>query len=258
MQDKLPMAEQGWLTGKAALVTGGSSGIGRATAELFHAQGARVAITGLDETRLVRARDELDPAIIVVKADVRSRSDAASLARRVEADFGGLDVLFLNAGIARLTPFESVDDAFYAEHMDINVGGVVITLQALLPLLRPGASVIVNTSLAGQRGSPQMSIYAASKGAVSSLVRTLAVELAARDLRVNAISPACIQTPIQDKFGLPAETRAALEQSFTARIPLGRFGRAQEVAGVALFLASDHASFVTGAEIPVDGGLLAV
>lgn len=129
-------------------------------------------------------------------------------------------------------------------------------LQKLLPLLRPNASVMINTSLAGQRGSPNMSIYAATKGAVSSLARTLSVELAPRAIRVNTISPATIRTPIQGKFGLPTDVLRSVEQSYTARIPLGRFGEAAEVAGVALFLASDAASYITGAEIPVDGGLL--
>lgn len=243
------------LTGKAALITGGTTGIGRATAELFHAHGARVAVTGRDEARLERARRELPPEIQVIAADARSIEAATALANRVRDELGALDVLFLNAGIAKLGPFEAVDETFYAEHMDTNVKGVVFTLQRMLPLLRPNASVIVNTSVAGQRGAPNMSIYAASKGAVSALARTLAVELAPRGIRVNAISPAAVRTDIQAKFGLPDEVRAAVERDFTARIPLRRFGESREVAGLALFLASDAASYVTGTEIQVDGGL---
>ncbi len=244
------------LSGKTALITGGTTGIGRATAELFHAHGARVAVTGQDQARLTQARAELPAGILVIRSDARSLDDAGALARKVEAELGGLDVLFLNAGIAKLAPFSAVDEAFYAEHMDVNVKGVVFTLQKLLPLLRPGASVITNTSIAGQRAAPNMSIYSATKGAVSSLTRTLAAELAPRKIRVNAISPGMIHTAIQGKFGLPPEALAASERMYSARMPLGRFGDANEVSGLALFLASDASSFVTGTEIPVDGGLV--
>jgi NAD(P)-dependent dehydrogenase (short-subunit alcohol dehydrogenase family) len=141
--------------------------------------------------------------------------------------------------------------------MNVNVKGVVFTLQKLLPLLAPGASVIVNTSVADQRGAPGMSIYSASKGAVAALVRTLAVELAGRGIRVNSVAPATILTPIQGKFGLPPAVASAVAQQYTARIPLGRFGNASEVAGAVLFLASAAASYVTGVELLVDGGLAA-
>lgn len=244
------------LAGKTALVTGGTTGIGRATAELFHAHGARVAVTGVDEARLAEARRTLPADVLVIPSDARAIADAEALAQRVEAELGGLDVLFLNAGIAKLRPFAATDEAFYAEHMDTNVKGVVFTLQKLLPLLRPGASVIANTSLAGQRAAPNMSIYAATKGAVSALARTLSAELAPRKIRVNAISPGLIRTEIQGKFGLPPDVAAGALAAYTSRMPLGRLGDASEAAGVALFLASDASSFVTGAEIPVDGGLM--
>lgn len=245
------------LHGKAVLITGGTTGIGRATAELFHASGARVAVTGVDPDRLCEARRALSPEITVLRSDARSLPEASALAERLRDEFGGLDVVFLNAGIAGLRPFEAVDEAFYADHMDINVKGAVFTLQKLLPLLRPAASVILNTSVASQCGVANMAIYAATKGALSALGRTLAVELAPRGVRVNCLSPATIRTPIQDKFGLPAEVLDAVAQTFTAKIPLQRFGEPTEVAAVALFLASDAASYVTGAEIVVDGGLLA-
>jgi NAD(P)-dependent dehydrogenase (short-subunit alcohol dehydrogenase family) len=244
------------LEGKLALITGGTTGIGRATAELFAAAGARVAITGRNPATLERARRELPGEVVVLEADARSVADAGRLAAEVGARFGGLDVVFLNAGVAGLAPIEAVDEQFYDDHMDVNVRGVVFTLQKVLPLLRPGASVMVNTSVAGQKGAANMAIYAATKGAVAALVRSLAVELAGRGVRVNAISPAAIHTPIQEKFGLPPEVRAALEGEFTARIPLRRFGTAEEVAQLALFLASPGSSYITGAEIPIDGGLL--
>jgi NAD(P)-dependent dehydrogenase (short-subunit alcohol dehydrogenase family) len=139
--------------------------------------------------------------------------------------------------------------------MDVNVKGVVFTLQKLLPLLAKGASVIVNTSVANQKGTPGMSIYAATKGAVAALVRTLSVELAGRGIRVNSVSPAMILTPIQGKFGLPAEVAAASAKAYAQRIPLGRFGAADEVAKTVRFLASSAASYITGSELVVDGGL---
>lgn len=241
-------------SGKTALVTGGTTGIGRTTAELLHQSGARVAVTGVNPDTLARARRELPEDVAVLRADARSVSDAAALAAQVAERFGQLDVLFLNAGIARLAPFEAVDEAFYAEHFDVNVKGVVFTLQKLLPLLARDASVIINTSVADRRGTPGLSIYAASKGAVASLSRTLAVELAPRGIRVNCVSPATILTPIQGKFGLPEELAKASAEKFTARIPLGRFGAAEEVARAVLFLASPDASYITGVELEVDGG----
>ncbi|MDQ2644230.1 MAG: SDR family oxidoreductase [Myxococcota bacterium] len=244
------------LSGKTALITGGTSGIGRASAELFHAAGAHVAITGRDPDTLSRARRELPEELLVLEADVTSASDTAKLARELEQRFGGLDVLFLNAGIARLAPFESSDEASFDAQFAINVKGPFFTLQKLLPLLRPGASVILNTSVADLKGSPGLSIYAATKGAIASLVRTLSLELAPRKIRVNSLSPGPTHTAIQTKFGLPAEAQAAVERDFSAKIPLGRFGDARETARAALFLASAASSFVTGTELPVDGGLL--
>jgi NAD(P)-dependent dehydrogenase (short-subunit alcohol dehydrogenase family) len=240
---------------KYALVTGGTTGIGRATAELLHAGGARVAVTGQNADTLAAAARELPSDVLVLRSDARSLADATQLAADVQERFGKLDVLFLNAGIAQLAPFEAVDEAFYQEHMDVNVKGVVFTLQKLLPLLAPGASVVVNTSVADQRGTPGLSIYSASKGAVAALVRALAVELAPRGVRVNSVCPATILTPIQQKFGLPPDVAQATAQKYTERIPLGRFGAADEVARAVLFLASPSASYITGTELVVDGGL---
>lgn len=248
-------ATGGEFSGKFALVTGGTTGIGRATAELLRQGGARVAITGQNSETLAAAARDLPDDVLVLRSDARSVADSAALAATLQERFGKLDVLFLNAGIAQLAPFEAVDEAFYEEHMDVNVKGVVFTLQKLLPLLGRGSSVIVNTSVADQRGTSGLSIYAATKGAVAALVRCLAVELAPRGVRVNAVCPATILTPIQQKFGLSPELSRATAQKYTARIPLARFGDAEEVARSVLFLASSAASYVTGVELVVDGGL---
>ncbi|HYQ00879.1 MAG TPA: SDR family oxidoreductase [Polyangiaceae bacterium] len=243
------------VSGKVALITGGTTGIGRATAELLHQRGARVMITGQNADTLSAARRELPPDIVVLQADARSVSDADRIANEAKQRFGKLDIVFLNAGIAQLAPFEAVTESFYDEHMNVNVKGVVFTLQKLLPLLSTDASVIVNTSVADMRGAPMMSIYSATKGAVAALVRCLAVELAPRGIRVNSVCPATILTPIQAKFGLPPDVAAATAKHYTERIPRKRFGNADEVANAVLFLASPAASYITGVELPVDGGL---
>jgi NAD(P)-dependent dehydrogenase (short-subunit alcohol dehydrogenase family) len=243
------------LAGKTAVVTGGTTGIGKASALSFHAAGARVTLTGVDDRRVDSLRRELPEGMLALKVDARVAEDAARLAEHVSQTYGGLDVLFLNAGIAQLAPLGAMDEAHYAHHMDVNVKGSLFTLQALLPLLSPGASVIFNTSVAHSLGVANFGAYSASKGALAGLVPSLAVELAARQIRVNAISPGIIATAIQGKFGLPPDVQEAVDQKFLARIPLGRFGRAEEVAELALFLASPAASYINGMEIRVDGGL---
>jgi NAD(P)-dependent dehydrogenase (short-subunit alcohol dehydrogenase family) len=248
-------SEMNGVSGKVALVTGGTTGIGRATAELFYRSGAKVVVTGRNPDTLATARRELPSEIAVLEADARSVADAERLASELAQRYGKLDILFLNAGIAQLAPFADVTESFYDEHMNVNVKGVVFTLQKLLPLFCSGASVIVNTSVADQRAAPMMSVYSATKGAVAALVRCLAVELAPRGIRVNSVCPATILTPIQAKFGLPPEVAAASAAHYTARIPQNRFGSAEEVAHAVLFLASPAASYITGVELPVDGGL---
>jgi NAD(P)-dependent dehydrogenase (short-subunit alcohol dehydrogenase family) len=244
------------LSGKTALITGGTTGIGLASARLFEAEGARVAVTGQSADNLARVKAEL-PSALVVKADARKVEDAARALDEVGRAFGHLDVLFLNAGVARFAPLEAIDEAFYDDMMNVNVKGVVFTIQKALPLLRKGSSIIVNTSVVNQRGVANASVYSASKGALSALVRALAAELAPKGIRVNAVSPGPISTPIYDKMGFPADALAAFQTDMTGKIPLGRFGEPEEVARLALFLGSDASSFVNGAEIAVDGGFAA-
>lgn len=243
------------LKGKIALVTGGTSGIGLATAQQLHAEGAKVIVTGQNPATLEAARRELPDDVLVLRADARSVADSEQLAAEIERRFGGLDVAFVNAGVARFAPLDTVDEAFYDDILDINVKGVFFTVQKLARLLRPGASVLVTTSVVNQRGAAGGAVYAASKGALAAMVRALAVELAPRGIRINSISPGPIDTPIYGKLGMPKEALSEFSAGLEKKVPLGRFGRAEEVARVAVFVASAGASFVTGADIPVDGGL---
>lgn len=245
------------LEGKIALVTGGTTGIGLATARVFRDAGARVVVTGNNPDTLQAARKALPEDVVVLRADARSIDDAARVAEEIRSRFGGLDVAFLNAGVAQFAPLEAVDERQYDTMFDVNVKGVLFTLQKVLPLFRTGASVLVNTSIVAQKGVPNASVYSATKGAVAALVRALAAELAPRGVRVNAISPGPIETPIYDKFGMPKEALAAFQADMASKVPLQRWGGAEEVARTALFLASPAASYITGTELPVDGGVLA-
>ena len=243
------------LHGKIALVTGGTTGIGLAAAQLFIQEGAKVIITGQNPETLAAAHKLLGDHAVVIKADARSVADADRLGEEIKRRFGGLDVAFLNAGVARFAPIEAGDEAFYDDLMDTNVKGIVFTMRAISPLLRTGASVIVTTSVVDTKGIANASIYSATKGALSALVRSLAVELAPRGIRVNAVSPGPIATPIYGKLGFPADALKGFEDSMTSQVPLKRFGSSEEVARTALFLAGPGAAYVNGIELPVDGGL---
>lgn len=243
------------LEGKTVLVTGGSSGIGLASARLFRQEGARVVITGRDPERLARAAAEIGGDTLALRSDAGSVAAIEAMLAQVQAHFGRLDVLFLNAGVSVALPMEMIGEAQFDEILQVNVKGVFFTLQKALPLLAPPASVIVTTSIANRMGSPHFSAYAASKAAARSLVQSLALELAARGVRLNAISPGPIDTPIYDRVGLPPEMVQGAKAGIAGKSPSGRFGTPEEVARVALFLASAEASYVVGEEIVVDGGM---
>jgi NAD(P)-dependent dehydrogenase (short-subunit alcohol dehydrogenase family) len=244
----------GRLSDKRALITGGTSGIGLATAKLFIAEGARVAITGQDATRLEAARAELGDAVIAIRADSADPSSAANAMAEVQSAFGGLDTVFLNAGIAKFAPLADVTEAFFDEQFTINTKSVLFMIQHAVPLLSDGGSIVINTSVNAHMGMAGTLVYAASKAAAASMVRVLAGELAPRNIRVNAVSPGPVETPIYGKLGLPQEDLQAVASGLQAKIPLNRFGQPDEIARVALFLASSDSSFITGAEITADGG----
>lgn len=244
----------GRLEGKRAVITGGTTGIGLATAQLFLQEGARVAITGQNPDRLDEARRTLGPDVLVIKSDAGSISDTEAMVAEVGRAFGGIDVLFLNAGIAKFAPLAQVTEPFFDEHFDVNVKGVLFTVQKADPLLQPGASIVVTTSNSNRIGLANAVVYAATKAAARSMVRVLASELAPRRIRVNAVCPGPIETPIFGKLGIPPEQLQAIAATMLTKIPLGRTGQPDEIARVALFLASDDSSFMTGAEIVADGG----
>ncbi|MEU3624424.1 short-chain dehydrogenase [Amycolatopsis coloradensis] len=239
-------------SGKNAVITGGGSGMGFAMAELLIDRGARVAITGRSQATLDKARERLGENAITVRGDVASLSDLDALAGRVKSELGTVEALFVNAGIARSLPFESMTAEVYDELFAVNVKGAYFTVQKLAPLLSPGAGVVLTTSVANTIGMPGTSAYAAGKAALRSMARTLATELLPRGIRVNAVSPGPIDTGIV----LEGMTEAEFEQFKAALIadnPMGRFGTPGEIARAAAFLAFD-ATFSTGVELVVDGG----
>lgn len=241
------------LQGKAALITGGTSGIGFAAARLFLKNGARIAVTGRERGRLEEVQRQLGDGIVAIQADVRRRGDLLGMAEELKGAFGALDIVFANAGVAYATPIETTDEAAYDELMDVNFKAVFFTVQAVLPLMRSGGSIVLNTSWLNQVGTPGRSLLSASKAAVRSLARTLSAELLDRQIRVNAVSPGSIETPIHRRGQSDEEFRAYKER-VAAQVPVGRMGQPDDIAAAALFLASDASSYMLGAEIVVDGG----
>lgn len=242
------------LAGNTALVTGGSSGIGLAAARRLKENGARVAIVGRSAAKLEKAADELGNDVVTIVADVASLTDLARMRTEVEEQLGMLDIVFANAGVAKGTPLANTDEATYYTIMDANVKGVFFTVQAVLPLLREGSSIILNTSWLSQVGTPGRAILSASKAAVRSFARTMSAELLERRIRVNAVSPGSIETPIHRGNNQTEEEFRAYAARVGAQVPVGRMGTPDEIAAAVLFLASDASSYMLGAEIVVDGG----
>lgn len=242
-------------TDKTVLITGGASGIGFAAAQAFVAEGARVVITGRSATALETARAELGERALAVLSDAADTSDSRRLAERLRSEGLTLDAVFINAGIARFSPIADVTETLWDETFNINVRGAYFQIQALLPLLNRGASIVLNGSVNAHIGAPGSSIYAASKAALISLARTLSGELLPRNIRVNVVSAGPIDTPLYGKLGLDAATLDATRVAIQKQVPIGRFGRPEELATTVLHLAAPESSFIVGAEIVVDGGM---
>jgi NAD(P)-dependent dehydrogenase (short-subunit alcohol dehydrogenase family) len=242
------------LEGKVAVVTGGNSGIGLATAKRFQEEGAKVAISGRSRETLDEAVRTIGNGVLAVQADVAKLADIDKLYAEVSQKLGKIDVLFVNAGVAKFASLAETSESTYDEQFDINIKGAYFTIQKALPFLNDGASIILNTSVAGSTGSPGASAYSATKAALRSLARTAAAELVGRGIRVNAVAPGPIVTPILGRTGLSKEAFDEFAKEVIANVPMKRFGQPEEVAGAVAFLASQDASYITGIELNVDGG----
>jgi NAD(P)-dependent dehydrogenase (short-subunit alcohol dehydrogenase family) len=239
------------LKGKRALITGGTSGIGLETARQFIAEGARVAVTGSTPKSIEEARKVLGKDALIIQSDAGDVAAQKQVAAEIKQAFGGLDVLFVNAGIGDFKPVDAWDEAAFDRSFAINVKGPYFLIQALLPLFANPASIVLNTSINAHIGMPMSSIYAATKGALQTLIRTLSGELIGRGIRVNAVSPGPIATPLHGKIGMDE----AGIKDLVAQIPAGRRGDASEVAKTVIFFASDEAPFIIGSELTIDGGM---
>jgi NAD(P)-dependent dehydrogenase (short-subunit alcohol dehydrogenase family) len=242
------------LQGKCTLITGGTTGIGVETAKQFLAEGARVAVTGRSPDTLAQAQQELGKEVIVIKSDAGQVGEQKHLAEEIAKAFDRLDAVFLNAGIGIFQPLEAWDEATFDNQIAVNFKGPYFLIQNLLPILANPASIILNTSINAHIGMPNSSVYGASKAAMISLAKTLSGELIERGIRVNAISPGPIATPILGKSGLPSEQVQQMAEAIRNQIPLKRFGEPIEIAKAAVFLASDESSFMLGSEMIIDGG----
>lgn len=242
-------------TNKTVLVTGGNSGIGLATAQQFAAEGARVIITGRDQAKLDEAKQQLGADAVTMLSDAGDSLSAKALGAELAAKGITLDAVFINAGVAKFSPLEGVDETFWDHTFNTNVKGAYFTIQAVTPLLNRGAAVILNGSINAHIGMENSSVYAASKAALISLAKTLSAELIGRGARVNVVSPGPIATPLYGKLGMEAEQLNQVAAGIQAQIPLKRFGTPEEVASAVLYLASPEAAFIVGTELIVDGGM---
>lgn len=243
------------LVGKIALVTGGSSGLGLATAKRFILEGAQVVITGRRQTELDQAVKHLGPSALGVRGDVSNLADIDVLNETIRKQFGRLDVLFANAGGGAFVPLGEITEAHFDKYFGINVKGTLFTVQKALPLMSTGGSIILNGSMVSIKGLPGFSVYAATKAAVRSFARTWATDLKGKNIRVNVVSPGTVVTPAyKSELGMNDEQIKAFEAQAASTTPLGRSGTPDEIAKAVVFLASDDSSYITGAELFVDGG----
>ena len=243
------------LEGKVAVITGGNSGIGFATAQRFVSDGAYVFITGRRQSELDAAVKQIGKNITGVQGDVSNLADLDRLYATVKKQKGRIDILFANAGVGELVPLGAITEAHFDKTFSINVKGLLFTVQKALPLFQDGGSIILNASIAASKGVEASSVYNATKAAIRSFARTWTVELKQRKIRVNAISPGMIDTPGLNRLAKSQEQLEQFKTSFVSTIPMGRTGIPDEVANVVSFLASDDSSYVTGIELFVDGGV---
>jgi len=243
------------MSAPTALITGGTSGIGKATAEVLHRRGYQVVVTGQNPETLAQARKELPDDVLVLEADSRSLDATDRLIAEVRDKFGSLNTLFLNAGANIIMPLEAWDEKSFDAVFATNAKGQFFTLVKALPLLVDGASVILNVGLGSTRGAPGVSVAVGSRGALLTMMPSFALELAPRRIRVNAVSPGSIETPLWSKSGLAPEQITEILAGLATKIPLGRVGSPEDVAETVAFLASDEAAYITGQEIVISGGM---
>jgi len=248
----------GKLEGKIALVTGGNSGIGLAAAKRFVTEGAYVFITGRREPELAAAVKEIGRNVTGIRGDVSNLGDLDRLFAQIEREKGKLDVVFANAGVAKTAPFGTITEEFYESIFNVNVKGLLFTVQKALPLLPDGASIILNASISTSKGLPTNSVYAATKAAVRSFARTWTTDLKERRIRVNAVSPGPTDTPGLNNLLASSEAGLQRRKMISSTVPLGRMGTPDEIARAVVFLASDDSSYITGTELFVDGGFAQV
>ena len=241
------------LKGKIAVVTGGNSGIGYATAQNLKKNGATVVITGRSTERVQKAAEELGVRGVV--ADVKDLTAIDRLVNQVKNEFSKVDILFVNAGIFAPAPIGHISEDMFDNQMGINFKGAVFTIEKFLPILNDGASIINLSSVNAYTGMPNTAVYAASKAALNSYTRTAATELAPRKIRINSVNPGPVETPIFGKTGMPEDQLSDFAQAMQNRVPLKRFGKPEDIAYLVVFLASDDASFITGGEYNIDGGI---
>ena len=243
------------LNNKVAVITGGTTGIGFATAQRFVAEGAKVVITGTNPATLEAARKELGDGVEVIASDASSGADIGDLFTTVREKYGPIDVLFLNAGIAKFAPWEDHSEDEFDRQFAINVKGPWLAIKHALPVLNQGASIIATTSVVNRMGMPGSSAYSATKAALAQLIKVAATELAPRGIRVNAVAPGPIETPIYSKTGMGEAEMNEMAAGIQQQVRLGRFGTSEEVANLVAFLASDEATYIHGQEFAVDGGM---